>query len=735
MKSEKIKTFLKFYVISVLLFVLFVQIPFIRSFLTRADLFFNDIHFNIKEFDDKKINDIVIIDIDEKSINKLGRFSSWPLEYYGKAVDYAAQGGAKLIAFDIFFTEPDRLNKNIVNLYVNNLKGKFKVDSTTLSDIIKSLDTEHEFAYSLKKSNRTVLAAFDDFNIEEFKKVDLPDNLTRFNIDTTQYIPKFKQFNSPNFPITSLATASHKLGFAHISPDDDGTTRHYDTFFKYDNKLVVNFSMQLVLDYLGIDSVSFTRTNAVLYNKKNVKLEIPIDENGKTPLNFYGKKKQFRYISFSDVVRHRIDPSFFENKIVLIGSSAIGLRDLKTIPIDDNYPGIELHATFIYNALQNNFITSPSLLTRLFLSIFVISLCLFVFWRFDVIWNIVIFPVIAGFILAGVHVLFETSNMLIDQSYLILFEILSFMSILVFKYQTEFKEKQKIKKTFAKYVSSSIINEMLEHPEKLTLGGEIKTVTALFSDIQNFTNISEKISPAELTDFLKKYMTALTQIVYDKGGMLDKYIGDSIVALFGVPVELENHSVFACECVLAMQKKSQEIIDNFPNKHLRGIKTRFGLNTGSMICGNMGSEQLFDYTGIGDNMNLASRLEAINKFYGTEIVIAESTRSFLDGSFIVRELDKVAVKGKSNGVVIYELIGKKEDLLNNLDQINFKINKYQSALNFYYAGNWIEAEKGFAEYLESYKDDKSAIAIYSRVMRFKENPPIDWDGVCRMESK
>ena len=472
-----------------------------------------------------------------------------------------------------------------------------------------------------------------------------------------------------------------------------------------------------------------------MYNKKNVKLEIPIDENGKTPLNFYGKKKQFRYISFSDVVRHRIDPSFFENKIVLIGSSAIGLRDLKTIPIDDNYPGIELHATFIYNALQNNFITSPSLLTRLFLSIFVISLCLFVFWRFDVIWNIVIFPVIAGFILAGVHVLFETSNMLIDQSYLILFEILSFMSILVFKYQTEFKEKQKIKKTFAKYVSSSIINEMLEHPEKLTLGGEIKTVTALFSDIQNFTNISEKISPAELTDFLKKYMTALTQIVYDKGGMLDKYIGDSIVALFGVPVELENHSVFACECVLAMQKKSQEIIDNFPNKHLRGIKTRFGLNTGSMICGNMGSEQLFDYTGIGDNMNLASRLEAINKFYGTEIVIAESTRSFLDGSFIVRELDKVAVKGKSNGVVIYELIGKKEDLLNNLDQINFKINKYQSALNFYYAGNWIEAEKGFAEYLESYKDDKSAIAIYSRVMRFKENPPIDWDGVCRMESK
>ncbi|MFH0736013.1 MAG: adenylate/guanylate cyclase domain-containing protein [bacterium] len=735
MKSEKVKTFLKFYIVSVVLFVLFVQIPFIRSFLNRADLFFNDIHFNIKEFEAKKINDIVIIDIDEKSINKLGRFSSWPLEYYGTAVDYACEGGAKLIAFDIFFTEQDRLNKNIVNLYVDNLKEKFKVDSTTLSEIIQSLDTEKEFANSLKKSNRTVLAAFDDFNIEELKKVDLPDNLTRFKIDSTSYLPKFKEFNSPNFPITSLASASHKLGFAHISPDDDGTTRHYDTFFKYQNNLVVNFSMQLVLDYYGIDSVSFNRTNAILYKNKVVRLQIPIDENGKTPLNYYGKKKQFRYISFSDVVRHRIDPSFFENKIVLIGSSAIGLRDLKTIPIDDNYPGIELHATFVYNAMQNNFITSPSLMVRLFMSIFVISLCLFVFWRFDVIWNIVIFPVIAALILVAVHVLFETSNMLIDQSYLILFEILSFMSILVFKYQTEFKEKQKIKKTFAKYVSSSIINEMLEHPEKLTLGGEVKTVTALFSDIQNFTNISEKISPAELTDFLKKYMTALTQIVYDKGGMLDKYIGDAIVALFGVPVVLEDHAVFACECVLAMKKKSQEIIDAFPNPNLRGIKTRFGLNTGSMICGNMGSEQLFDYTGIGDNMNLASRLESINKIYGTDIVIAESTRLFLDDSFILRELDRVAVKGKSYGVVIYELIGKKEDLLSGLEQINSKIAKYQSALAFYYAAQWKESEKQFFEYLNIYKDDKAATALYERILRLKENPPTDWDGVCKMESK
>lgn len=734
MKTEKILPFIKFYFVCLIIFLLFVQIPFIKSFLARADLFFNDLHFNVKEYNDNKINDIVIIDIDEKSINKLGRFSSWPLEYYGRVVDYAVSGGAKQIAFDIFFTENDRLNKNIVNLYVNNLKDKIKVDSTTLNEVISNLDTEQEFATSLKNANNTVLGAFDDFNVNEFVDVELPDNLTKFKIDTTKYIPSFKKLNLPIFPIPSLANSSYKLGFAHISPDDDGTTRHFDTFFKYGKYLVVNFSMQCVLDYYKIDSVGFKSNMAELYNKHLLKLKIPIDETGKTTLNYYGKKKQFRYISFSDVVRKRIDPSFFDGKIVLIGSSAIGLRDLKTIPIDDNYPGIELHATFIYNAMQNNFIGYLSNFQKYLLWIFVITFSLLIFQRFNLIWNIILFPVIAAIILIGCNYILELYNILMNQSYLISFEVLAFISILVFKYQTEFKEKQKIKKTFAKYVSSSIINEMLDHPEKLTLGGEVKNVTALFSDIQNFTNISEKISPSELTDFLKKYMTALTQVVIDKRGMLDKYIGDAIVALFGVPINLENHAVVACECVLAMKKMSQQIIDSSPNENFRGAKTRFGLNSGVMICGNMGSEQLFDYTGIGDNMNLASRLEAINKIYGTDIVISESTRKYLNDDFIVRELDKVAVKGKSNSVVIYELIGKTSDESINVTEVKSKIMEYEKGLNHYYIGDWEKAEEVLKQVDEKFYDIPAKV-ILERIASLKIEKPHHWDGVYKMQTK
>ena len=734
MFKGKFYTFLKFYLVSVTVSILVLQIPFVRSFLGRAELFFSDIHFNIKDYDTKKIDSVVVIDIDEKSINKLGRFSSWPLQYYATVVDIAKAGGAKYIAFDMFFTEQDKLSGNIVNLYTNLLKRKFDIDSTKLSEIIASLDTEDSFAYSLKAANNVILASFDDFNITEFTEVEIPKNLTTFKIDSTKYLPKFKKLNSPNFPIPSLANNTYKLGFAHISPDDDGTTRHYDTFFIYGDKLVVNFSMQCVLDLFNVDSVSFSKQYAMLFSKNKNVLSIPIDENGKTILNYYGIKKQFRYISFSNVVRNRIDPTYFKDKIVLIGSSAIGLRDLKTIPIDDNYPGIELHATFIYNALQNNFITKPSILINYIAWILFITICMLIFYRFEIIWNMVIFPIILLLILAVSHIVFELNNIMVEQSYFIMFEFFAFIGVLIFKYQTEFKEKQKIKKTFAKYVSGSIINEMLEHPEKLTLGGEIRNVTALFSDIQNFTTISEKITPAELTEFLKKYMTELTQIVYDKGGMLDKYIGDAIVALFGVPVNIENHPLSACECVLEMRKRSRKIINEFPNDAFKGIRTRFGLNTGSMICGNMGSEQLFDYTGIGDNMNLAARLESINKIYGTEIVISESTRNLLPNTFIVRELDRVDVKGKSKEVVIYELLGKKEEF-KNLEELYTKINIYESALSDYYLGNWEKSAEKMNEYISLEPNDMAAQVILKRIDYYKKTPPENWDGVCKMEVK
>ncbi len=734
MKKKGFIAFIKVYAVTAIIGILILQFPFIRSFLQRAELFFNDLHFKVKDYDKKKIDDIIIIDIDEKSINKLGRFSSWPLKYFGDVVSIAKQSGARYIIFDIFFTEHDKLSNKIVTLYTNKLKTKFKVDSLTLNNIISSLDTEEDFADSLKAAGNVTLAAFDDFNVTEFNEVDLPINITQFNKNSFSFLPKFKEINSPTLPITTLAESAYKIGLAHISPDDDGTTRHFDTFFIYGDKLLINFSMQCIIDALAVDSVNFVPQSVKLFSKGKNVLNIPVNENGQTPLNFYGPKKQFRYISFSNVLQRRIPEDILKNKIVLIGSSAIGLRDLKTIPIDDNYPGTELHATFIKNALTDNFIHKVSNYFIYLEWLVLLLICMAIFWRLNIIYNLSLLPIIIFIILIVAHVLFEQYNLLIAQSYLIVSLLFGFLSVLIYKYQTEFKERQKIKKTFEKYVSTAIIDEMLEHPEKLKLGGEVRNVTALFTDIQNFTTISEKISPSELTEFLKKYMTELTQIVYEKGGMLDKYIGDAIVALFGVPINLENHPVAACECVLMMRNLSRKIIAEFPNDAFRGVRTRFGLNTGNMICGNMGSEQLFDYTGIGDNMNLAARLEGINKLYGTEIIISEFTKNKLTDDFIVRELDKVAVKGKSEGVTIYELIDKR-DKIDNLDVLLNNISIYEDTIKKYYAGNWEEALAGMKKYLEIVPSDQAAQTILKRIEHYKVNPPKDWDGVCKLEIK
>jgi adenylate cyclase len=278
---------------------------------------------------------------------------------------------------------------------------------------------------------------------------------------------------------------------------------------------------------------------------------------------------------------------------------------------------------------------------------------------------------------------------------------------------------------------------MLNNPDKLKLGGEYKNVTALFTDIKGFTSISENVEPSDLTKFLKEYMTELTDSVFKNAGMLDKYIGDAIVALFGVPIEIENHAQKACLAAIEMRKKSHATANKFPEiKALNGLITRIGINTGNMITGNMGSEQLFDYTGIGDNMNLAARLESLNKYYDSEIIISESTKNELNDNFIFREIDNVAVKGKEKGVRIFELI----DLVTNLtdekvSELKTQFADYNFILNLYYDGNWEKANISLNDYLNKYPNDLIAKALDTKIKANNIAAPQEWKGVFKMDSK
>ena len=734
------KYFLVYILIIIYTFVsiLFLQLPPVSITINKLNEFIYDEKFKgSAEGEIKKNRDIVIIDLDEKSIEKLGRYSSWPMAYYGEIIKYVSEGGAKAVAFDIFFTEPDSLSNEIVNYYTDDISQKLILERIKIHNVIKALNTEEIFAEALRSSKITTLAAFDDYFRDDFTKIALPENMLQIPVSSFSQLPKLDTLANPNLPIKLLRDSAHKIGFAHISPDDDGTTRHYKPLFIYDSKVVANFSFQLVLDLLNIDSIIFQDNYYKLSSNKKLLLSIPIDENGRTYLNFSGVKKSFRYISFSDIIQKRVPSKYFKDKIVIVGSSAIGLHDLKTIPIDHNYPGVELHATFIQNALENEFIHPIDTELQILLLIILVLISFILFSRFNIVWTVTLYPVLLSIAFLGDYLLFSNFKFLLNFGLVIYFATTSLIAIILFRYKTELQEKKKVKRTFGHYLPSSIINEMLNDPEKLKLGGEYKNVSALFTDIKGFTSISENVEPSVLTKFMKEYMTELTSCVFKNEGMLDKYIGDAIVALFGVPLDLENHAQKACVAAIEMRKKSHKTAKKFSKvEAINGLITRFGINTGDMITGNMGSEQLFDYTGIGDNMNLAARLESINKFYDSEILISESTKNELNDDFIFREIDNVAVKGKDKGVRIFELV----DLVSNIkskqhENLKEQFLEYDEILKLYYSGDWKSAHDKLNIYLTSFDADLVAMALKVRLESFELIPPENWNGVFRMHRK
>jgi len=714
-------------------------LPPVKSSIKLINNLIYDLNFRIKIAGTKKrhVEDVVIIDIDDKSIKKLGRFSSWPMSYYGDVVKYISEGGAKSIGFDVFFTEPDSLSNKILSYYISEISSKVDFSKNEIRKILKALNTEPDFAKAIRNSGIVYLGTFDNYFKNVLTKIKLPSNIFQLPINNIKNVPELNIIKNPNLPVLSIRKAAKKIGFAHISPDDDGTTRNYEGLFKYNNFLVTNFSLQMVLDYYSVDSLKFTKQNCIFLSKGKNVLTIPIDNRGRTFLNFYGKKKKFRYISFSDVILKRISNSFFKNKFILIGSSAIGLNDLKTIPIDKNYPGVELHATFIKNAIDNNFISRISA-SKLYSTItLVIIFAFFIFNRKSLSWTIISFPLLTVVLLLFTYAEFAYNNEFWNFGLFFYYYTAAFIATILYRYKTELIEKQKVKKTFSHYLPKSIMQEMLNHPEKLKLGGEYKIITALFTDIKGFTTLSENIPPDILTKFLKEYMTQLTDAVFKHQGMLDKYIGDAIVALFGVPISIKEHAQKACYAAIEMKKLSNEIAKKYEKyPQFKNFRTRFGINTGNVIAGNMGSEQLFDYTGIGDNMNLAARLEALNKYYGTEILISEFTQKELNDKFLLREIDSVIVKGKTKGVKIFELIGLKTEFNKSYLEMFNKTNEiYNDFLHYYYSGEWQEAIKYLTEILEINPQDSVCLYMKNQLNSCNNCAPKDWHGSFIMESK
>ncbi len=659
--------------------------------------------------------EVIIAVVDEKSLTELGRWP-WPRTTIAKLMDKLKASGAKTIGFDVIFSEKETANADAALA-----KSIARADNVTLGYFfhLSKRDVAH-------LSEKEIAADADNIKNSRYPIL----NSAEKNPDDYALIKAY----APESNLKILAAAAVNSGYFNMIPDTDGSMRWSPLVIKYGNDYYSSLSLSILQQYLDWPLLSL---NLAGYGAESVKIgdtTIPTDESGRLLVNYLGPAKTFPHYSVSDILKGRIPAEKIRNKIVLVGATAIGIYDLRVTPFGATYPGVEIHATVIDNILHRNFLTHSSFTRFIDLcSIILFGLLMgLIIPRLRAVTGIFFALLILGIFVAVNMFIFSKFNVWLNLIYPAITMAVIYLAITVYHYIKEEREKKKIRGAFQYYLTASVINEMLKDPTKLKLGGDKKDLSVLFSDIRGFTTISEKLSPEELVHLLNEYLTAMTDVVFKHDGMLDKYMGDAIMAVFGAPLDQPDHARRACQTALEMMSELHRLQKKWLSEGKPVLNIGIGVNSGDMVVGNMGSEMRFDYTVMGDMVNLGSRLEGINKEYGSNIIFSEFTYNAVKDSMCGRELDWVRVKGKKLPVKIYELLGEKKD------EGKFKelIGTFEEGLALYRASRWDEAIAIFQKTLDIRPEDEAAKLYIERCKNLKENPPPEpWDGVFTMTRK
>ncbi len=690
----------------------------------------------------------VIAAIDEKSLTELGRWP-WKRTTIALLVDKLKEYEAKSVGFDVVFAEPDE------NSSLKDLEGlSRKINDMGLKDpvLLKFLDEKKEeantdliLARSIKQAENVTLGYFfyvskkDAEHLSERDIESSEEYISGSKYDIVQMRGKLDEdylinaySAAPN--VKPLTDAAERSGYFNSFSDIDGANRWSPLVIRFRDNFYPPLSVSVLKQYLDRLGLSLKIADYGVEGIKIGDIEIPTDEAGRILVNFLGPAKTFPHYSITDIIHNRLDPGLFKDKIVLVGATATGIYDLRVTPFSTAYPGIGIHATVIDNILHQNFIRRPGWTSLI--DIFIIILVGFIM-------GIIISRAraVSGFLLAiALIVVWVLINRFIFSSYNLwlntvypLFTILTvYIGITIYRYITEEREKKKIRGAFQYYLTASVINEMLKDPSKLKLGGDKKNLSVLFSDIRGFTTVSERLTPEELVHLLNEYLTAMTDIVFKYDGLLDKYMGDAIMAVFGAPLDQPDHPKRACMTAIRMMEELKKLQKKWSDEERPVLDIGIGVNSGDMVVGNMGSEMRFDYTVMGDSVNLGSRLEGINKEYGTNIVISEFTYESVKDTLFCRELDSVRVKGKTLPVKIYELLGERKDS----EKLSGFVSAFEEGLVHYRQYQWDEAMSCFKKAIEIRDGDPPSELYIKRCDRLKQNPPeTGWDGVYTMTKK
>ncbi|OHD09502.1 MAG: hypothetical protein A2Z98_08165 [Spirochaetes bacterium GWB1_27_13] len=728
-----LKTYRKF-IFSIIFSILVIFSVLIFLGLGLSEIFENKLlDFRFKYFNQQKTpsQDIIFIDISEESLKKLSpQLGGWPWPrgfIAKKIVEYVMMGKPSVFLFDILYPEYSPKTPDV---------------EVPDDDLIM---VETSFFYP----NVSHAALFDYIENEKPYTPEEIKNNFKINLDDKKSKIKFAEYNTIILPYKELFTNVGQLHSVNHNEDSDGISRRNKLIIKYDGNYYPSLALVGLKYQLGVESYEINNKTLILKQKNGKQKNIPLNENGEFNINFYQSIQSFNsitaesiYIS-SDRLEKGIKnlivyPDEFTNKIVIIGSSATGLKDLKVSPMGKNFAGPYLHMTAISNILQNHYITYiPKFITILiviFSVIFIVFLTLFLKSRY--IKNIIGIGYIFLHIILAMLV-FKYYGIVLELTTTLIASLLSYFGVLVFLSLTEESEKRKIFTTMSKYLAPSVMKEVLENYEDL-IGevGKKKEITVLFSDIRGFTTISESYPAEIVVSVLNRYLEKMIDIIFEYNGTLDKIIGDAIMAFWGAPTDDSNRDLLAVQTGLKMIRQLKVLNKELEADGLPPLKNGIGLNTGDMIVGNIGSAKRLDFTLIGDNVNLGSRIEGLTKYYKVSILVTETTYNYTKDQFIYAYVDIVAVKGKKEGIKIYTPLAELTNTEENIESLKKEVTQFDNAHKYYMQK---EFDKGLLEFdkLLTLNALGGLCEIFKkRCEYFIENHPEEnWDGTWKMLDK
>ncbi len=678
----------------------------------------------------------IVIDIDEDSLREFGQWP-WARYLFADLLIALYESGVSAIGVDILMAEPDRTSPA---LWSDQLERQFGIEPE-ITGLPPELMDNDDYLASVLEQIPVIMAA---------QLTDLADSLADGAAAQPRSFPITEEMRAPGapplaqflprgrsiiMPIPKIADASSAHGLMNAEGDSDSIFRRVPLFLAYNDTPIAGLALSTLALGAGDKSVVVHVSGDGPESVRVAGIDVPVSHAGMMPIAFRGPGRIIPTYSAKDVMNGNVDPALLAGRIAFVGSTAAGLKDLRSTPFDNDYPGLELHAAAVDTILSERFIREPSWIPgATFLMILLsggLSLFLFSTARPQIAFPVGV--VLAAGVWFGCRYMMVGRGIYITPLYTLLSIFLQAFSAFSIRFWLEEKEKRVLRKAFANYVSPEIVGRIVESGSVSSLQGEQRNISVLFTDLRGFTSLTEKMEPTQVVSMLGSYFTPMTSIVRDSMGTLDKFVGDALMAFWNAPLDVPDHPAVAVGALLEMHKALERLNDEIEPVHGLRLRMGGGIHTGDAHVGNMGTAELMDYTAIGDTVNTASRLEGMCAKYGVGIVISGDTAERCGDRFTLKPIDLVRVKGRTTGIPIYTVLAREDG--ERAREAQKELSIWDEAFGLYIRGDFESSGRLCSELAGKHPGEKLYQIFAERTKEMAEHPPENWDGVFIYESK